>query len=145
MGEGRPQLFSPPHTQHSLRAADNSVMPARRTDPQLLDHARSLRRNATEAERILWLHLRARRLAGFKFRRQHPIGVYILDFYCARARLAVEIDGDQHGTDAQRELDETRSAFLHTQGIRVLRFSNLEVLAEAHAVLEMILATLQGR
>ena len=86
--------------------------------------ARQLRRNQTEAEKQLWRELRGRRFAGFKFRRQHLAGDYILDFYCADAKLAVELDGSQHGFPEGMQRDETREKFLAAQGIETLRFWN---------------------
>ena len=87
-------------------------------------NARRLRREQTEEERQLWRALRAGRFAGFKFRRQHPVGDYVLDFYCPFARLSVELDGSQHGLPQQRQRDVEREAFLASQGIEELRFWN---------------------
>ena len=77
-------------------------------------------------------------MCGFKFRRQHPIGPYIVDFYCPMAQLAIEIDGGQHNQDDQLLYDERRTAFLEEQGIKVLRFWNHDVLRETETVLEVI-------
>jgi very-short-patch-repair endonuclease len=107
-----------------------------------LIRCRALRRSATPAESLLWSHLRAKRLVGFKFRRQHPVGPYILDFYCAGERLAVELDGGQHFGKAAQEYDEHRTAFLLRRGVRVLRFANDVVFREREAVLESILSAL---
>ena len=98
--------------------------------------ARSLRSRMTDAERILWYHLRARRLAGFKFRRQLVIEPYIVDFACIEAKLIVEADGGQHGE--QENADAERTAFLNRSGYRVLRFWNHEILTDTDAVLERI-------
>src|SRR4051812_46596043 len=87
-----------------------------------LARRRGLRRKCTAAEAALWAQLRAKRFAGFKFRRQHPCGPYILDFYCAGARLAIELDGGQHFEPVVRAYDERRTAFLHRREISVLRF-----------------------
>lgn len=84
---------------------------------QQLEKARDLRLHLTDAEQRLWPSLRDRRMGGFKFRRQHPIGTYIVDFYCHQARLAIEIDGGQHNQDDQRLYDERRTAYLEAQGI----------------------------
>ncbi len=105
---------------------------------EVLARCRELRQNATDAERLLWHLLRNRHLAGAKFRRQHPVGPYILDFYCAQARLAIELDGGQHSEAAQQRRDARRTRVLEAQGVRVLRFWNNEVLAETEAVLETI-------
>ena len=94
---------------------------------------RELRRCQTDAERTLWYLVRDRRL-GAKFRRQHTLDRYTLDFYCPAARLAVELDGGQHYQGLRRERDATRDAWLAQQGIHVLRFSDLEALLEVEAV-----------
>jgi very-short-patch-repair endonuclease len=105
-----------------------------------LDRARELRRNRTEAEAHLWSRLRRRQLGGQKFRRQVPIGRYIVDFACPAACLVVEVDGCQH--DLATEADASRDAWLTERGYRVLRFWNNQVLAETEAVLEDILRAL---
>jgi very-short-patch-repair endonuclease len=87
-------------------------------------NARRLRREQTKEEKELWRALRAGRFAGFKFRRQHPIGIYYLDSYCPTAKLSVELDGFQHGMPEQRQRDEEREKFLASQGIEALRFWN---------------------
>jgi very-short-patch-repair endonuclease len=103
--------------------------------------ARSLRETPTDAESLLWYHLRDRRLANFKFRRQRPIGPYFADFACIEAKLIVELDGGQHVEAAG--YDENRTRFIEAQGYRVLRFWNNEVLAQTDAVRERILLALQ--
>jgi very-short-patch-repair endonuclease len=100
--------------------------------------ARKLRKEQTDAEKLLWRVLRDRQFAGCKFRRQHPVAPYILDFYCHEARLAVELDGGQHNDAAAREKDARRTSFLEAKGIRVLRFWNHEVLKETEGVFEAI-------
>jgi very-short-patch-repair endonuclease len=85
---------------------------------QKRDAARVLRRNSTDVERLMWRLLRDRRFAGVKFRRQVPIGPFIADFACTQHRLAVELDGGQHGSAS----DERRDAFLAARGWRVIRF-----------------------
>ena len=104
--------------------------------------ARGLRRDATDPEAILWSHVRNRQLNGFKFRRQVPIGPYIVDFVCQECRLVVELDGWQHADDPR---DVQRDRFLRAAGYRVLRFWNQEVYANRSAVLEHIVAVLEGR
>ena len=106
------------------------------TDAEMRGRARRLRRDATDAEQTLWRRLRARQLDGFKFRRQHIVGNYILDFYCPECRLAVELDGGQHNEADRRLRDDARTAFLESRGVAVLRYSNLEALRETDAVLE---------
>jgi len=98
--------------------------------------AREMRCTMTDAEALLWKLIRNRRIAGAKFRRQHPIGRYILDFYCDEKQLAIELDGGQH-TDTVR-YDERRDAWLRAQGIEVLRFWNNQVLTETEEVMETI-------
>ena len=110
----------------------------------MLDFARSLRLHQTDAENLLWLLLRNRSF-GFKFRRQHPVGRFILDFYCHQARLAVELDGGEHNEDSAALKDEFRSSELLKMGIHVIRFWNDEVLTSTEAVLERIYLELIGR
>jgi len=107
----------------------------------MLRYARSLRKNPTNAERLLWQHLRRRRLAGFRFRRQHSIGPYICDFACLEAAIVVELDGSQHVE--QSGYDERRDAFLRSQGFRVLRFWNNDVLVQINVILETIFEALR--
>ena len=102
----------------------------------------TLRHTETEAERALWALLRSRQLEGHKFRRQHSAGPYILDFYCAEAHLAVEVDGGQHYTADGLADDAERTAYLEALGIRVLRFTNRDVLTNAEGVVEAILQAL---
>jgi very-short-patch-repair endonuclease len=97
---------------------------------------RRLRSEPTLAEAALWEGLRKSRLGGVRFRRQHPIGPFIVDFCCPAARLVVEVDGPVHLE--QREQDETRQAYLETRGYRVLRFSNDDVMTRTDAVLQQI-------
>ena len=106
----------------------------------LVQTARELRSNATEAERLLWRFLRNRNLSGYRFRRQVPLGPYVADFACLRARLFVEIDGSQHDEHLLDELERTHH--LARLGFRVIRFWNNEVLLETEAVLESILEAL---
>jgi len=100
--------------------------------------ARRLRRESTDAERLLWFHLRDRRL-GPKFRRQHPLGPYVVDFLSVEAALIVELDGSQHHAD----VDADRTHFLERRGYRVLRFWNHDALVRTEAVLEVILASVR--
>jgi len=100
------------------------------------DFARQLRRRSTDAERLLWKHVRGRRLEGFKFRRQQPVGSYIPDFVCYECRLIVELDGGQHVE--QQAKDERRDAWLTSQGFRILRFPDNYVLTNLEGTLETI-------
>ena len=103
--------------------------------------ARALRQRQTPQEQKVWARLRDRRLNGYKFRRQHPIGPFVADFYCAEARLVVELDGSGHAR--QSEYDQARTGWLEERGYRVIRFTNTEVDHNLHAVLEKILTTCQ--
>jgi very-short-patch-repair endonuclease len=98
--------------------------------------ARALRRDLTEAERALWGHLRHRQLHEHKFRRQQPIGAFIVDFVCLERMLVIELDGGQHAAQAGR--DAERTAWLESQGFHVLRFWNHDVLRDIQAVMEVI-------
>ena len=102
--------------------------------------ARALRKQMTDAERLLWRHLRNRELGGWKFRRQYPVGPFIVDFICVEKNVVIEVDGGQHAENAA--LDLQRSAYLNKMGYRVVRFWNNEVLQETEAVLEAIFAIL---
>ncbi|WP_316976761.1 endonuclease domain-containing protein [Shumkonia mesophila] len=99
-------------------------------------HARRLRRNLTEAEARLWFHLRRKQLEGHRFRRQVPIGPYIIDFVCLAERLLIEVDGGQHVEARKR--DQRRTQWLESQGFRVLRFWNHDVLGNTDGVVETI-------
>jgi very-short-patch-repair endonuclease len=98
--------------------------------------AKALRKNLTEAERILWQHLRLRQLGGHKFRRQQPLRSYIVDFVCLEKRLVVEVDGGQHSS--QHSYDEQRTAWIEAQGFRVQRFWDHEVMQNIEAVKETV-------
>ena len=102
----------------------------------LSPRAKRLRRDQTDAERKLWMHLRSRQMNGFKFRRQQPIGRYIVDFFCPESKLVVELDGGHH--TGQVEADMQRTDFLAKAGYRVLRFWDNEVLTDTEAVLQKI-------
>ena len=102
--------------------------------------ARTLRKNMTDAEKLLWQFLRDRQLGGYKFRRQHHIGPFIVDFVCLKKKLIIEVDGGQHRK--QLESDANRSDYLKERGYRVLRFWNNEVLGEKESVLSVILSSL---
>jgi very-short-patch-repair endonuclease len=102
------------------------------------ERARELRRNENDAERRMWSLVRANRMSGYKFRRQHALGTYIADFICLKARLVIEVDGDTHGTDEAEELDAKRTEVIESLGYRVIRFWNHEVLAETDDVADAI-------
>ncbi len=103
--------------------------------------ARQLRRKTTDAENQLWYYLRAGRLAGLKFRRQHPAPPYILDFYCDSAKLVVELDGAQHSAGA----DSARTNALERKGLKVIRFWDNDALLDTRSVLAVILDAAQAR
>lgn len=105
------------------------------------DYARHLRQNATDAEKLLWRHLRRRQLNGCKFRRQRPIGRYVCDFVCLEASVVVELDGSQHV--AQAPYDANRDGYLRSQGFRILRFWNGDVFSQTDAVVETIFEALR--
>jgi len=107
-----------------------------RINPTAKQRARRLRSSMTEAEQRIWSILRKRQIGGYKFRRQHPLGSFILDFACLEAKLVIEIDGGQH-TD-QRDYDQQRTDWLESQGYHVMRFWNNEVLNKTEAVKEAI-------
>ena len=97
---------------------------------------RSLRNNATSAERKLWRSLRGKQLDGFKFRRQHSIDRYILDFFCPSVNLAIELDGETHYTPEAIEYDRVRDEYLEAVGIKVVRYRNQDVYENIEGVLE---------
>ena len=114
-----------------------------RKDPTTLAYARTLRREATAAEKILWHHLRNRQLGNFKFARQEPIGPYIADFVCRTKKLIVEIDGVTHETPEELAHDVARTEFLVRQGYRVIRFRNEDIFGDLGPVLEKIVLNLR--
>jgi very-short-patch-repair endonuclease len=107
-------------------------------DPRLKGKARSLRARLTDAEQRLWDRLRRKQILGVQFYRQKPIGNYIADFYAPTVRLVVEVDGSQHFNPLQAEYDRRRTAYLKRQGLRVLCFTDRQVLLELDSVAEEI-------
>ena len=126
-GAGSEGPFSPTPKPHKLPLSH-----------EYLNFVRKLRKGATDAETLMWGLLRNRRLAGLKFRRQHPFAPYVLDFFCEELKLALELDGGQHNTGDNPKRDRARSEFLKKSGIRVLRFWNNDVLKKTEAVLEEV-------
>jgi very-short-patch-repair endonuclease len=108
-------------------------------------NARRLRRDMTDAERAIWKELRAHRLNGASFRRQKPIGPFIVDFVCETSRLVIEIDGGQHYEPQGIARDRQRDSYLTSEGYRVLRFSNHDVLTNKTGMLETIITALQAK
>ena len=104
--------------------------------------ANVLRRSMTAAELKLWKRLRGNKIKGIHFRRQHPFGIYILDFFCSKANLAIEVNGEIH--EFRKEYDSERTKYLEDSGIRVLRFTNSEVEADIEGVLGKIKSELSG-
>jgi very-short-patch-repair endonuclease len=107
--------------------------------------ARKFRKDQTAVEELLWLRLRNRQLRNFKFRRQHQLGKYITDFYCHEAQLVIECDGSAHDSNRQWQHDQSRDAYMLSQGLRVLRFSNDGILNDTESVLDEILKYLVSR
>ena len=105
-------------------------------DPQLLEFAISMRSNASDAENLMWHFLRAKRFMNLKFRRQHVIAPYIVDFYCHELGLVIELDGSQHGTDDAIAYDAERTKFLEVWDLTVVRYWNHDVLSWIDVVLE---------
>ena len=105
--------------------------------------AKDLRKKQTKVETILWRELRAGRLAGYKFRRQHVIKPYIVDFVCLKYHLIIELDGNHHQQASHQHYDDKRTQFLSTLGYHVIRFRNEEVYSHPHQVLQKILLELQ--
>ena len=104
----------------------------RYTSRHMIDRARSLRREGTSPEQLLWLALRNGQIGGLKFRRQHPIGPYVADFYCHSAALVVEVDGMSH--DNKGSEDAAKAQYIASQGLRILRVTNEDVMRDLDAV-----------
>ena len=107
--------------------------------PSIFDNAKDLRKSMTEAEKILWKQLRNNKLNGLKFRRQHPLDIFIADFYCHRKKLIIELDGGIHDSPEQKEYDEGRTFELEEKGFKILRFRNEDIINDLGSVLEIIL------
>jgi very-short-patch-repair endonuclease len=117
----------------------------RTSDKGTIAFAKELRRNKTTAEKLLWKHLRRKELEGFRFRQQHPIGPYIVDFYCDEAGLVVELDGGIHLDAEQRQKDWVRDRSMNDHGLTVLRFENREIIDDIDRVLGAIRRVLLER
>jgi very-short-patch-repair endonuclease len=107
--------------------------------------ARTLRKKQTWAEKLMWSWLRDRRFSAYKFRRNHPCGIYYLDFYCMEASLSIELDGGHHGHPTQQVHDAERTKFLTSMGIKELRFWNWQLRREKQFVRDVIFNALQER
>jgi len=108
-----------------------------------MEKRRTLRNAMTRAEAALWCRLRRQQIADARFRRQYSIGPYVLDFYCPRLKLAIEVDGDSHYSDTGVVHDRKRQAYLEQFGVRVLRFTNDEVFRNTQGILELIWQTVR--
>jgi very-short-patch-repair endonuclease len=131
-------VFDPPQGE-----GKRVTMPETRAERRAQMHranARELRSNMPDAERWLWSALSRQRVDGLRFRRQQPIGPYIVDFFCAALKLIVELDGSQHHLPDAVVYDETRTRWLEERGYTVLRFANSEVIAQRHVVIDGISA-----
>jgi very-short-patch-repair endonuclease len=115
------------------------------TPRKLTQIARTLRKRDTWAERLLWRWLRDRRFSAYKFRRQHPFGEHVLDFFCIDASLNIELDGSRHGFPGQRANDAARDAELERKGIKVLRFWNSRLRREGQSIRDTMWQVLQER
>lgn len=114
-------------------------------NPNVKHKARQLRKNMTNSERALWSRLRGKQLLGVQFYRQKPIGNYIVDFFAAKMKLVVEVDGSQHMETNHAKKDKRRDEYLTSVGLTVLRFNNREVLAETDAVIKIIYRSIAKR
>ena len=129
------------HTTHPPNSLMHKRLP--RYTKSLISRSRKLRRDMTDAERKLWSLLRNNRL-GVKFRRQVPYDLYILDFYCVKAKLVIEVDGAQHYTPEGRRRDKIRDADLRSDGLEVLRFTNADVLTNGEGVVRVIFEKIEA-
>ena len=114
-----------------------------RAPSRTMQHAKVLRRELTPPEVVLWAHLRARRLHGLHFRKQHPAGPYVLDFYCSAARLAVEVDSEVHALGDRPERDARRDGWLAERGVSTLRVTAADIATNLEGVLDAIAAAAQ--
>lgn len=115
---------------------DNSMW--RGAPPTIFSKAKKLRNEMTEVEMLMWEKLRSNRFHGYKFRRQHPISIYVADFYCHQFNLIIEVDGEYHNETNQLNRDEERTKDLNFQGMKILRFTNDEIKNDINAVLKKI-------
>ena len=110
---------------------------------ELKPFSRELRKNMTDTERLLWSKIRMKQLEGYRFQRQRIIGEYIVDFYCPKARLVIEVDGGPHYSDEMVKKDKIRDEYLKNHGLKVLRYNDAEVLKNINGVIEDILSYLE--
>ena len=107
-------------------------------DRHLKNHSRRLRKEMTEAEKLLWSKIRAKQIKGFQVYRQKPIGRFIVDFYCPKAKLVIELDGGQHYSEPMRVKDQIRDRYMESIGLKVLRFSDSDLFENLTGVLQKI-------
>ena len=131
------KLLIPLPCREGLGEGSMTIRPLKRVTNQTRSRAIDLRRNATNPEQKLWSILCRRQLGGLKFRRQHPVEPYILDFYCSSANLVVELDGESH--EGRQLYDESRTQHLCSLGLRTIRVTNDDVIHNLEGVAEMIL------
>ena len=115
------------------------------TKPFIYENAKYLRHTQTKAEKLLWKNLRGRKLMSLKFRRQHPYENFILDFYCHERKLCIEVDGSIHDIERVKEYDENRTRLLNENEIRVIRFTNEEIINNTEAVFNKIIESLNKK
>jgi len=106
--------------------------------PEAFSKAQKLRKNLTKSEKLLWEKLSKNQFHGFKFRRQHPIHIFIADFYCHKLKLIIEIDGEYHENEKQKLLDEQRTELLEKQGLKIIRFTNEEIASNIEEVIKKL-------
>jgi len=106
--------------------------------PQIFSNAKKLREKQTEAEEKFWLAVKDNQIEGYKFRRQHPLSIYIADFYCHALQLVIEIDGGYHLSEEQQILDKKRTADIEFQGLSVIRFTNEEIMSNLKEAIDKI-------
>ena len=131
-GGAAEESLAPPCRGSCRRLRGSRPVPNSQDRVDQLRFARQLRHNATEAEQLLWKHLRRKQLSGMRFRRQHPIGPYVADFACLKERLIIELDGGQHSDSSQ--YDSQRDVYLAERGFRVLRFWDYQVMEDMDSV-----------
>jgi very-short-patch-repair endonuclease len=134
--KGRKEHFISPFLKGGFRGFLSIKM--REYDRKLKQAARELRKNMTEAERLLWSKIRMKQLKGYLFTSQKPLDGYVVDFYCYEAGLVIEVDGSQHFTDSGIEYDQIRDDILKNLELRILRFTNIDVLTNIEGVVEVI-------
>ncbi len=121
---------------------ERGLGPVQKATPDAKQYAKKLRSELTPAETKLWYQLRAKRLGGYQFRRQHPVGPYIADFACVKSKVIIEVDGDSHFTDAGEAKDKIRSEFISSQNRNIFRCTNLDIYNNLSGTLDSLFAAL---